>query len=208
MKLKHLQQRGSVSDYCNRFEQTIAPIRDMTFGEQLFWFTEGLNVAIKTEVMKKDPKSLHEAMVTAVKAESYLAPTRGNSYVPRANFPSSYPRSTGNVGSGNAPMELSAVQEEVGDDKSTNEINKSEGVTTNPMEQMMKQMQQMFLAAMSQRPNVSSNNRNNINRPRLPPVPGLKHEEIERLMKEGRCFRCKEKGHMKNECPKSGQLKW
>jgi hypothetical protein len=32
-------------------------------------------------------------------------------------------------------------------------------------------------------------------------VPGLKPEDISRLRAEGRCFRCKKTGHMKNECP-------
>jgi hypothetical protein len=33
-------------------------------------------------------------------------------------------------------------------------------------------------------------------------VPGLKYQEMERLMKEGRCFYCREQGHMKQACPK------
>ena len=32
-------------------------------------------------------------------------------------------------------------------------------------------------------------------------VQGLKFGDIDRLMKEGRCFRCKQKGHMKGDCP-------
>ena len=35
-------------------------------------------------------------------------------------------------------------------------------------------------------------------------VPGrLYHDDIERLKSEGRCFRCKQKGHMKSECPQA-----
>ena len=33
-------------------------------------------------------------------------------------------------------------------------------------------------------------------------VPGLKATDLEKLRSEGRCFRCKQKGHMKRECPK------
>lgn len=33
-------------------------------------------------------------------------------------------------------------------------------------------------------------------------VPGLKHDDIEKLRSEGKCFLCKQKGHMKNDCPK------
>jgi len=32
-------------------------------------------------------------------------------------------------------------------------------------------------------------------------VSGLKPGEVEKLRSEGRCFRCKQKGHMKFECP-------
>jgi hypothetical protein len=32
-------------------------------------------------------------------------------------------------------------------------------------------------------------------------VPGLKASDIEKLRAEGRCFRCKQKGHSKRECP-------
>jgi hypothetical protein len=33
-------------------------------------------------------------------------------------------------------------------------------------------------------------------------VPGLKAGDIEKLRAEGRCFRCKQKGHSKRDCPK------
>ena len=32
-------------------------------------------------------------------------------------------------------------------------------------------------------------------------IPGLKPDELKKLMKEGKCFRCKKTGHMKSECP-------
>ena len=35
----------------------------------------------------------------------------------------------------------------------------------------------------------------------------LSIEEREKLMKEGRCFRCKETGHRANECPSKGKTK-
>ena len=31
--------------------------------------------------------------------------------------------------------------------------------------------------------------------------------EIDRLCKEGRCYRCREKGHMSKDCPKKKEFK-
>ena len=33
---------------------------------------------------------------------------------------------------------------------------------------------------------------------------GLTREDVGRLLAEGKCFRCKKPGHMKNECPLGG----
>jgi hypothetical protein len=38
--------------------------------------------------------------------------------------------------------------------------------------------------------------------PRKDRIDGLTPEVIKKLQAEGKCFRCKEPGHMKNECPK------
>jgi hypothetical protein len=63
---------------------------------------------------------------------------------------------------------------------------------------VMQQMQhQMLMMQQQQRGGRFTGNRSSAQR-----VPGLKREDIEKLRKEGRCFYCQEKGHMKTDCPK------
>ena len=40
-----------------------------------------------------------------------------------------------------------------------------------------------------------------------PRVAALSAEERTQLMKEGKCFRCKQKGHLKYDCPTFAQKK-
>jgi hypothetical protein len=75
--------------------------------------------------------------------------------------------------------------------------------TTDSTEARIQRMEQMMLAMLQKgSTNTRSNQQSSHGK-----VSGLKPGEIDRLMKEGRCFRCKEKGHMKHECTKQ-QLKW
>jgi hypothetical protein len=43
--------------------------------------------------------------------------------------------------------------------------------------------------------------------PRVDRIAGLKPEDIKKLQAEGKCFRCKKQGHMKNECPQKPKSK-
>lgn len=54
--------------------------------------------------------------------------------------------------------------------------------------------------------NNNSHNYNNGNRRSGNLVPGLKAGDIARLRAEGRCFRCKQTGHMKNQCTNPARL--
>jgi hypothetical protein len=218
-RLLSLKQRGSVSDYCNRFQKEIAPIKNMQVDEQLFWFKEGLENHIKSEVVKKDPKTLHEAMDAAVKIEAYAGRARGSQYVYRTGPPQSYMRTTSSTtSSGSAPMEISAVrgatdaEEYAGAHEDMVEEQempqKHEVSALDHLVRKMENMERLFVASIQTR-QTSQFPRRDESRASAAPIPGLRREDIPRLIREGRCFRCKEKGHMKNECPNPRpQLKW
>ena len=67
-RLLALKQKGSVSAYCNLFQKEMTPIKDMSEADQIFFFRHGLRADIAKEV--KRPKTLHEAMDLAVRAEA------------------------------------------------------------------------------------------------------------------------------------------
>jgi len=65
----------------------------------------------------------------------------------------------------------------------------------------MQQLQHQVSALAGGRP---ADSRSRGDRDRLPDS-SFKPGEIAELMREGRCFRCKQKGHMKNDCPQKSK---
>lgn len=218
-RLKQLRQTHSVSAYCNVFQKELGPLKNMAVDEQLFWFKEGLDARIRTEILKLEPKTLHAAMDAAVKAEAYLGHVRNHGASTGARPGFAQPYSRGPSSSNHAPMDVNMVAQDLGTDNGefvsyglpthAEETSvappgpSSSRDTTALMLQRMESMEKMFVASMqsfrpaSGRPNAYGGPRRDQDR-----VSGLKPGDIDRLRREGRCFRCQEKGHMKNECPK------
>jgi hypothetical protein len=88
-------------------------------------------------------------------------------------------------------MDLNHVGVEAGPDESNG------APPTEPADAMAAVLAKM--EALENRLNAIHQPKNNNGR-----VPGLKREDVERLRAEGRCFRCKKKGHMKRECTEPG----
>lgn len=204
-RLRRLKQTGSVSAFADVFQKELTPIKDMSASDQIFNFVSGLSsVAVANKVREKEPKSLHEAMDIAVRAEVFLAAGKfGQGF---HGFSSGRGASS-HAASGSVPMDINALgAAEDADESDAVDRNResagslSGGVEVSPaLLAKVEAMVQHRVAAMLQqtkdtqyRGNPNSNDR----------VPGLKASDIERLRAEGRCFRCKQKGHSKRDCPK------
>lgn len=201
-RLRRLKQTGHVSAYADLFQKELTPITDMTPSDQIFNFVSGLsNAAVANKVREKEPKSLHEAMDIAVRAEAFLAPGG------RSSYQGSFRQGGGIQANGSVPMDVNAMGfQEYDESEQTDHNLPVHDQGGNPMANetglaatllaKMEEMVQHRVNAMMQ-----SSFKKNSNPPSGDRVPGLKSSDIDRLRSEGRCFRCKQKGHNKSECP-------
>jgi hypothetical protein len=216
-RITALKQKGSVSAYADIFQRELAPIQaEMHPNDQIHYFRAGLkDDRIYAKIVEERPTTLLRAIDIAVAWEAQYARGRNEGraagYFNRAL---SAPQSAVSASTA-APMEISAVEEGVSvdmiaadalDEPSAGHFHAAPRAPTTDTatESRLQRMEQMMLA-MLQKGTTTARSSQHSNQEK---VSGLKPGEIDRLMKEGRCFRCKEKGHMKNECPKKSQLKW
>ena len=199
-------------------------INDMSETDKIEHYVMGLQPAIANQVELKDPRSLQEAMTWAQRTELLLRNhrhTSGSNYnnysgfnrfpsANRAAFGGGTTTSAAASSSASAPMELGNISTaEVNEDQydeeyekylqegdeyesneylaAVNEVNAA--VNESGEEETEEQLQAM-------QSNGRPFNRQPSNR-----VPNLNREEFKRLMKEGKCLRCKKPGHIARNCP-------
>jgi hypothetical protein len=196
-RLRRLKQTGAVSAYADLFQKELTPIKDMSASDQIFNFVTGLaSVAVANKVREKEPKSLHEAMDIAVRAEVFLSAGRFGSshagqFVGRSSAASQAVASS-------VPMDLNVLGQE---ENAEGFHEESAGVAPEAdslspaLLAKMEAMVQHRVAALLQGKEFPSRGFGDR-------VPGLKASDIDKLRAEGRCFRCKQKGHSKRDCPK------
>jgi hypothetical protein len=207
-RLSQLKQRAttSVSVYASLFQSILSPITDMSEKDKLFSFVSGLLPAIQMRLWDKEPTTLAEAINVAVSVEAML--TFGRSGVMPHGFGGG--RGHGSSGAGNAAssssssgvhMDLSNMA--LGDEQ-TSEMDAFAQYSIDDRSEPSASDRAAASAVMALQGKIQAleHRLQNLNfAPRGDRIPGLKADEVKKLMKEGKCFRCKKPGHMKNACP-------
>lgn len=226
-KIRLLKHHRRVVGYAEEFQKLMQQIPDMSVADQIEFFSGGLQRHIAVEVDREQPKSLHEAMEIATRVE--LIMNGRNAYGGSAAVGKGYYGGSGGSSgksSGSAPMDLSAVEgdcdfvyaDEVGSAGHPLNLlataagsNATTGkMNSNHIQEVAAATATAVVNAMNYRGGLSSW-RGGQRRPFRGGgrggqggrgVPGLSKDEYDRLSKEGKCFRCKEGGHLARNCPK------
>ena len=215
-RLSQLKQRAttSVSVYASLFQSILSPITDMSEKDKLFSFIQGLLPSIQIRMWEKEPTSLAEAINTAVSIEAMLSFGR-HGVVPQGFGGGRSHGSNGSGASASSSSSGAGVQMDLSNlalnedsaaeldlfaqwklaEREETYASSQDRAAASAMMAMQGQLQALEhrLANMSFGPKQGGGDRDRI--------PGLKSDDIKKLMKEGRCFRCKKTGHMKSECP-------
>jgi hypothetical protein len=169
----------NVNAYIHAFQNVTAPITDMSVTDQVFNFIRGLLPTIGQKVFERNPTTLQEAFHLAVSVEGL-----GNLlYVPHYHHA---PASSG----GSAPMDINSIESFLQGDVSP-------VVPTPSIDPMVAKVRELELQLNALRSNSAPKPR------KFEKIPGLTPDAIKKLQSEGKCFKCKQSGHMKNECPNS-----
>ena len=211
-------QKGTVQNYTDHFYRCMVYVKDMGMSDQVHQYTRGLKREIKQKVIESKVTTLHEAVIEAHSAESYLGLAHagvansfsGSRYTQRSSYgPSSH--------SSSAPMDvnfLGAI-----DGESTDEAAHVEDSGADTLRRMKQQIaalesqvrMQSSIANMFSGQNSSSSASGG----RAPKdgssaqrVSNVSPEDFARCRAENRCLKCHGVGHIARECKGSRSLKW
>ena len=176
--LDTLQHQSSIASYNEIFQNVVMRIVGFPETEKVYHYIKGLKQHIRIEVDRENPTTLNTAMIAAQTAEQRLRSSSSNLRAPHMSsntYVSKY-SSPPPMSNTSAPMELGNVEGEYEEHDDGLEVAATPTAAVN------------FL---SKAPTTTN---------RVPTK--LTHADIQKLQKEGRCFFCKQTGHMKRECPK------
>ena len=212
-KLDNLRQRAGVVDYHNQFLAISLLITDMSEAEKVHAFKRGLHVRLREKLETGDKE--YDTLDSAVSAAA-LYEDRRRQYMITA-FPTVAGRfnnftagaTAASSSSTSSPMELSHIADsDYGDLWSDSPVvaSAAAAAVAAPANvdvtatQVIKQLLNMVQ-------HKGSHGNNSNNRPKGKGLGKLTPEERHKCMKEGRCFKCRQVGHMSNACPSTGTAK-
>jgi len=185
-ELKSLRQTGTLNDYINQFRLLSSRIPDMAEADRVEKFIDGLKPALAAKVAAQLCETMIEATTVAWKLEAAYQAT-----VPVRQQPRGFPRNRPNYVAANvaarndvavaAPMELGHIVTH--DEDNTNADDDDEKHTPS-----------YSLAAMQAQPQRVV-------------IPKLTDAARAELASAGKCFRCRQKGHIAKNCTFFGQPK-
>ena len=199
-QLRLLKQRHRVAGYSQEFMRLIQLIPDMHLADQLESYMIGLHQDLAIEVEKKEPETLLEAMEFAQRIELMTTGRRqaygrlpGIHHFSRSSSSSSHDRNA---------MDLSAIHQ-VDDAQDffygTEHLpSQADSTIVNTVEHVLNGMFQRnggkggFKRGGKRGNGPNSSAPSNYN--------GLGKEEYDKLSKEGKCFNCKNTGHLARNC--------
>ena len=185
----------SVSAYTHRFQTILTAINDMSAADQVFQYAYGLTPALMSHVWEKHPATLAEAIELAASKEATQGLSTG-----RSAGPAHYRPGAG-VSSGSVPMDINHIAHGDAEDEESEAAPRfHEEPSASRESVLLAKLEAMEhrLAALTSKSSSSNSGYKSGDR-----VPGLKSGDIDRLMKEGKCFRCKQTGHRKADCPQA-----
>ena len=194
--LDRLSQRGrSVSAYTHRFLNIVSFLPDMHEKDKVHRFLAGLNPALAVRVSEQKPTTLESASALAVHLEA------STTYYLGAGAGKRFMGATGrsfNSNSESTPMDLNHIgAEDSSSDDDSFDPSASSGRSLasrlESLEHSIRALHGSHGRPARRNPSRASNL-----------VPGLKSADIERLIREGKCFLCKQPGHRKADCPSRG----
>ena len=190
--IRNLKHRYKVAGYSQEFQKQMQLIPDMSVADQIEFYICGLQSHLAQEVDREQPKTLAEAMEAAQRIELLLSTRRGpHSFgraVPYYRNNGSYSSQTG--GDQMDRMDLSCLRS-ADDDR----------------DYYYEDEEQFRLNAVSYRGRGRDRGRPHSShrggRGGFIHAPGLSKDEFDKLLKEGKCFKCKEGGHLARNCTKT-----
>ena len=228
--LDSMRQTGSVQAYADYYHRQMSYIKDMSLADQLHAFTRGLKEAIKIEVLKSKPKSVHDAINTAHLVESTHGP-RSASVRSSASCGFGFRSASGSSSAGGAgagAMELGNVNFDGALDGMAEEEAETSGADVQAMLlariaqlESTTTRQQQALAAIGAgggAPRKGAGSTSTAGQHGVAAaaaasstkqkVPGVSKEDFDRCRRENRCLKCKEVGHVARDCTGRLRLNW